>query len=118
MVDKQKSMAAEQNVVMDGRDIGTHVLPQAQYKFFLTASLEERARRRKKDFEALDEGMDIEKIMESIRKRDTEDAQRKISPLKQAEDAILIDTTKKSIDEVLEEILRIINKNGKKEFTS
>ena len=118
MVEKQQKIAHSQSVVMDGRDIGTQVLPDADFKFFLTASLEERARRRKKDFEALEERMDLTQIMESIRKRDEVDASREVGPLKQAEDAVLIDTTTKTVDEVLSEMLRIIGKNGTKEFTS
>ncbi len=118
MVDKQQKIACEHSVVMDGRDIGTKVLPEADFKFFLTASLEERARRRKKDFEALKENISFEQIKESIRKRDEIDEGRKISPLRKAENAILIDTTTKSVEEILDDMLIIINKNGKKEFTS
>lgn len=118
MVSKQQKIARNQSVVMDGRDIGTQVLPEANFKFFLTASLDERARRRKKDFEALSEDISFAQIKESIRKRDEIDVSRKISPLKQAENAILIDTTTKKVEEILEDMLIIINKNGKKEFTS
>jgi cytidylate kinase len=113
MVEKQQRIAKSHPVVMDGRDIGTQVLPKAEFKFFLIASLEERARRRKKDFDALEESLDLRQIMDSISKRDQEDENREISPLKQASDAILIDTTFKSVDDVLAEMLGIIDKNEK-----
>lgn len=116
MVDKQRDMARHANVVMDGRDIGTHVLPDADYKFFLTASLEERARRRQRDFLSLDEPMDLSRIMKSIEERDQQDSSRKASPLRQAQDAIAIDTTHLTVDQVLDEIERIMG-TSRKGFT-
>lgn len=108
MVDKQREMARQADVIMDGRDIGTHVLPGAEYKFFLTASLAERARRRQRDFVSLDEPLDLDRIMKSIEARDEQDSKRETSPLRQANDAILIDTTKMDVEQVLQEIERII----------
>ena len=98
---------------MDGRDIGTTIFPNADVKIYLDASAEERAKRRyKQDIEA---GMNItyEEVLNEIKKRDISETQRKISPLRQAEDAIYIDTTEKTIEEVVEEIIRIIKENMK-----
>ncbi len=100
----QRKIAENKNVVMDGRDIATAVLPNATYKFFLTASIEERAERRylelkKKGFEVT-----LEKIQEEIKNRDKIDMEREIAPLRKAEDAILIDTTGKTIEEVVDKI--------------
>lgn len=101
----QQEIACNKSIVMDGRDIGTKVLPNATYKFFLTASIEERATRRYN--EMIQKGMDVDKaqLIEEIRLRDYEDSNRKISPLKQADDAITIDTTEHSIEEVVSMIL-------------
>jgi cytidylate kinase len=111
LVAMQQEIAGEQSVVMDGRDIGTKVLPNAEYKFFLVASVEERAKRR--TLELLSKGIeaDEKKIAEDIARRDKLDSERAVSPLKQAEDAVKLDTTTLSIDEVVNEILRRINKN-------
>lgn len=105
LVELQQQIAAHQSIVMDGRDIGTKVLPNATYKFFLTASIEERAKRR--FIELKEKGLDVElnELIEEIRLRDYEDSNRKLSPLKPAEDAIHIDTTKSNIQEVVAEIL-------------
>lgn len=106
LVHKQQEIAERQSVVMDGRDIGTHVLPNADVKIFLTASIEERARRRCK--ELLDKGIpaDLESLQEQIRRRDENDRNRAYAPLRQAEDAILIDTTNRSVQEAVEVILQ------------
>lgn len=110
LVDLQRKMSKSKNIVMDGRDIGTVVLSHAKYKFFLTASIKERARRRylelKKDS---DFKVSLKDIEEDIRKRDEIDSNREDSPLKQAEDAMLIDTTDKSIDEVVDIIISAVN---------
>ena len=98
---------------MDGRDIGTVILPHADFKFFLTASPEERAKRRTKELEEKGEKVDYQLILEEIIKRDDVDKKRSTSPLKRAEDAILIDTDNKNIEEVFHLILNIINQ-GKK----
>ncbi len=110
MVENQRLMAADCNVVMDGRDIGTHVLTNATFKFFLTASIDERASRRYK--EILDKGYtaDLEKIKEEIFLRDKKDQERAISPLKKAKDAILLDTSNLSIEEVINKILDYVKK--------
>lgn len=92
---------------MDGRDIGTHVLKDAELKIFMSASVEERAKRRLLDNEKRGIPSDFEKLKEEIALRDQQDMEREISPLVQAEDAIFLDTTHLSIEEVAEEILRM-----------
>ncbi|WP_124727311.1 (d)CMP kinase [Staphylospora marina] len=116
LVNKQQEIAATQHVVMDGRDIGTHVLPDADVKIFLTASIDERARRRFEELTAKGLSPDFDRIREEIRRRDENDRTRVHSPLRQAEDAIRIDTTGRSVDEVVETILRLCrNKMGGEE---
>ena len=110
LVELQQQLARRQNVVMDGRDIGTVVLPDAQVKIFLTASVEVRAGRRYKEMIEKGEEADLEAIKAQIRERDERDMNREISPLKQAEDAVLVDTSDMSIDEVVERILGIVEK--------
>ncbi|WP_147804809.1 (d)CMP kinase [Alkalicoccus halolimnae] len=107
MVMKQQELAAKGKTVMDGRDIGTAVLPEAAVKFFLTASVQERAERRY--LEQTEKGIesDIELLKEEISKRDRLDTERKTAPLKKADDALEIDTTNMSIDEVVERLLTI-----------
>ena len=110
LVAEQRKMALDKGYIMDGRDIGTVVLKDAEVKIFLTASVEARARRRYlQDKEA---GMDVslEVLKEEIEKRDYQDTHREVSPLKKAEDAIVVDSSDLSIDEVVSEILDIINK--------
>ncbi|MFD2115984.1 (d)CMP kinase [Paenibacillus yanchengensis] len=102
----QRELAATKGVVMDGRDIGTAVLPSAELKIFLTASVSERASRRFKQLKP-HEQMDLETLEKSIATRDELDKQRDISPLVQAEDAILLDSTGKSIDEVVQEVVNL-----------
>ncbi|MDR7869982.1 MAG: (d)CMP kinase [Tissierellaceae bacterium] len=109
LVRYQRNMAKSKSVIMDGRDIGTVVLPNADYKFFLTASVEERASRRYK--ELLDRGekhISLDSIIIDIVKRDEIDSNREISPLVQAKDAYLLDTTNKSIDESVDYIISIV----------
>lgn len=105
MVELQKKIAGDQSVVMDGRDIATHVLPDADFKFFLVASSEERAKRRQS--ELLKKGYDIplETLIDEIDKRDKLDSEREVSPLRQADDAIRVDTTNMTIEEVIGFIL-------------
>ena len=107
LVELQQQLAKRENVVMDGRDIGTQVLPGAQVKVYLTASARTRAERRYK--ELLEKGLeaDLQKIEEDINQRDYQDMNRKISPLRQAEDAVLLDSSHMTIEEVAEEILRL-----------
>lgn len=101
----QKDLASKNNVVMDGRDIGTCVLPDADVKVYLTASAGVRAKRRFDELTAKGETCDIRKIEEDIVKRDEQDMNREIAPLKQAEDAVLIDSSYLSIEEVVRAIL-------------
>lgn len=98
----QRRLAEGGGVVMEGRDIGTVVLPAADVKFFLTASEEERARRRYEQRRAFGESVDLEKIKADIHARDERDKNREVAPLKQAADAILVDSTDMSEDEVLD----------------
>lgn len=96
----QRDLARENDVVMDGRDIGTFVLPEADVKIYLTASVEERAKRRYLELEAKGMTADLEKIKEDIRTRDYQDMNRSIAPLKKAEDALVVDSSKMTISEV------------------
>ena len=106
LLDIQRDLAKEYNVVMDGRDIGTNVLPNADLKIYLTASSKERANRRYKVLVEKGETADFDKIEADIIERDNRDMNRAIAPLKQAEDAILVDSSNMSIDEVVERILK------------
>jgi len=108
LVEKQQSLAQKNKVVMDGRDITTVVLPEAEHKFFLTASLAERAKRRYQEMRSKNNDADLEEIKKSIARRDKLDSEREHSPLKKAEDAVLIDTTELSIDEVLKKMISLI----------
>ena len=114
LVELQKQLAAKENVIMDGRDIGTCVLPDAPAKIYLTASVEVRAVRRYK--ELLEKGMeaDLKEIEKDIEDRDYRDMHREHSPLKQAEDAVLLDTSSMTLDQVVEEILKIVREKGYK----
>ena len=105
LVELQKQLAAREDVVMDGRDIGTCVLPHAQVKIYLTASVEERARRRCLELQKKGQEADLENIQETIRQRDYRDMHRENSPLVQAEDAVLVDTSDLTVDEVIARIL-------------
>ena len=107
MVELQRAMAADGAVVMDGRDIGTNVLPNADVKIFLTASVEERARRRYDEMVAKGYAVDFDALKDEIASRDKQDSERAISPLRQAEDAVLLDSTALSIDEVVARILEL-----------
>ena len=116
MVSLQRQMAGEMNVVMDGRDIGTTVLPNAAVKIFLVASVHSRAERRMLDFKerGIKTNQSLEEIEQDISERDYKDSHRKISPLKKAQDAIEIDTTSMSVDQVVNAILSEIKKSQKK----
>ncbi len=109
MVMQQQAMATRKEIIMDGRDIGTVVLPNTPYKFFLTASIEARAIRRYEELVSKGFNVTLEQIKDDISSRDTQDMSRSESPLVQAEDAILIDTTDLSIDGVVEVLLNHIN---------
>lgn len=107
LTQRQRDIAAAGNIVMDGRDIGTTVLPDAELKVFMVASVEERARRRFLDNQAKGIDVPVEVLEQEIAARDHKDSTRATSPLKQADDAVRIDTTHMSIDEVVTEILRL-----------
>lgn len=108
MVDAQRKMAEEGGIVMDGRDIGTAVLPDAELKVFMTASVDERARRR--HAENLRRGFDssLEQLAQEIALRDKKDSEREVSPLTRAEDAVLLDTTSMSISEAADAIMELV----------
>ncbi|WP_294149349.1 (d)CMP kinase [uncultured Selenomonas sp.] len=113
MVDLQRQMATEGGVLMDGRDIATHVLPDADVKIFLTASIEERAQRRWKEMKEKGYDMSLEELQKDIAARDKADSEREISPLVQADDATLLDTTGLSIDGVVARILAMCSEAGR-----
>lgn len=108
LVDLQRKLAENNDVVMDGRDIGTHVLPNAKPKIYLTASSMVRAKRRYDEMTAKGEICDLDTIEKDIIERDERDKNREISPLRQAEDAVLIDTSDMTIDQVKEKIISLI----------
>ncbi|PFJ12179.1 cytidylate kinase [Bacillus cereus] len=109
MVRRQQELAKKGGVVMDGRDIGTHVLPDAEVKIFMLASVEERAERR--HLENINKGFDsnLEQLKEEIAQRDKLDSEREVSPLKKADDAWELDTTSVSIEEVVQKIMGIVS---------
>ena len=107
LVELQQKLARETNVVMDGRDIGTVVLPDADVKVYLTASVETRAKRRFLELQEKGEPADLAKIAADIEDRDYRDMHRDISPLRQAEDATLVDSSDMTIDQVVERILEL-----------
>ena len=107
MLDLQRNLARTQDVVMDGRDIGTVILPDADCKIYLTASSATRAKRRYDELVAKGELCDLETIEKDIIARDYQDMHREIAPLKQAEDAVLVDSSEMTIEEVVERIIRI-----------
>ena len=104
----QRQLAKKANVIMDGRDIGTTVLPDAFCKIYLTASVDARAKRRFDELSAKNEPCSYETIKADIEERDYQDMHREISPLKQAEDAVLVDTSEMTVDEVVDHIEQII----------
>lgn len=113
MVSMQRELAAIENVVMDGRDIGTQVLPDSEVKIFLTASIEERAMRRFKEW--LDKGYqpNLEELKQEIALRDKLDSERESSPLKCADDAVVVDSSGYTIDEVVDKIIEIYRRKIK-----
>lgn len=112
MVDQQRRMGEAGGVLMDGRDIGTVVFPNAQLKIFLTASVEERARRRYAEMVAKGQQVDLQQLQEDIAERDKQDSERAISPLRQAEDALLLDTSDMGISEVTDKILQLVQERA------
>ncbi|MCE5089723.1 (d)CMP kinase [Staphylococcus devriesei] len=107
-VEKQKDLAAKKGIVMDGRDIGTVVLPDADLKIYMIASVEERAERRQKENEKRGIPSTLSQLKKEIEDRDQYDMNREISPLRKAKDAITIDTTSKTIEEVTKEIMALV----------
>lgn len=112
MVDQQRRMGEAGGVLMDGRDIGTVVFPNAQLKIFLTASVEERARRRYAEMVAKGQQVDLQQLQADIAERDKQDSERAISPLRQAEDALLLDTSDMGISEVTDRILQLVQERA------
>ncbi len=108
LVATQRKMGETKSIIMDGRDIGTNVLAGAEYKFFVTASPDERAKRRQKELSEKGRDISYEEVLGDIIKRDNKDTTRKLNPLKQADDAILIDTTGMTVEEVVSRILKEI----------
>ena len=114
LVELQQNLAGRADIIMDGRDIGTCVLPNAAVKIYLTASVKTRAERRYAELQAKGEACELCAIEKDIEDRDYRDMHREISPLKQAEDAILVDSSRMSIDEVVEYILKIVKETKTK----
>ena len=108
LFDLQQELAAHNNVVMDGRDIGTVVLPKAQVKIFLTASPEERARRRFKDLEEAGKAISYEEVLKDVKERDYNDSHRTVSPLLPATDAVHFDNTGYTLEQSVEKILALV----------
>ena len=112
LLDMQREMAEKHNVIMDGRDIGTVVLPEAELKIFLTASPEERARRRCQELEPRGTPEPYEKVLADIQRRDYNDTHRSAAPLRQAEDAVLLDTTHLDFDGALQAVEALIRERS------
>ncbi len=112
MVGLQQALAQSQSVVMDGRDTTTTVLPEADLKIYLNASVEEREKRRLFELEAQGHSLKLEDLVEQITRRDRLDSTRKVSPLRKAKDAIEIDTTMLTIDQVVEQVLTLVPRRG------
>ena len=113
LLELQRKLAKENDVVMDGRDIGTNILPNAECKIYLTASSRVRAERRYLELKEKGEDCDLDTIEKEIIERDERDMNREIAPLKQAEDAVYLDTSDMSIEEVKDKIISIIDSCGK-----
>ena len=104
LLELQRTLAAEKDVIMDGRDIGTNILPNADVKIYLTASVETRAKRRYDELTEKGENCDFEEIARDIQERDARDMNREIAPLKKADDAVLVDSSDMTIEEVVNTI--------------
>lgn len=111
----QRRLGAGGGVVAEGRDMGTVVFPDAEFKFFVTAGAEERARRRYRELAEKGYPVDYDSILEEVKKRDEQDSKRELAPLKSAEDAIMIDTTNLKIEQVVEKILKVIQDKSLRE---
>lgn len=110
LMEMQRSLARKNSVIMDGRDIGTVVLPNADIKVFLTASAEARARRRVRELEEKGQSFSFEQILQDMRERDERDSQRAAAPLKAADDAVLVDTTALTLEESIEALCALIDR--------
>lgn len=110
LLDMQRDVAKEHNVIMDGRDIGTVVLPKATVKIFLTASPEVRAKRRTDELIAKGQKANYNKVLQEIKQRDYQDTHREIAPLKMSRDSVKVDTSEMGIDQVVEQIRQIVGK--------
>src|SRR5699024_4849829 len=110
LLEAQRDMAKKGNILMDGRDIGTVILPDAPVKIFLTASAETRAERRYLELIGKGQQVTRESVLHDVVERDRQDMSRAVAPLKQAEDAVLLDTSKMTLDESIEAVLQIIRK--------
>ena len=113
MVELQREFAASHDVVLDGRDIGTFVLPEANCKFYMTASPEERAERRHKELVEKGSACTFKEVLDDINKRDYNDSHRAVAPLRQADDAVYIDTTDMTPEEVTELVVRTVSEKRK-----
>lgn len=114
MVELQRDFASKNDVVLDGRDIGTFVLPNANCKFYLTATPQERAQRRMKDLQSKGENVDFDQLLQDIIQRDYNDSHREVAPLKQADDADFVDTTQMSIEDVVAHVKEVVYIKTKK----
>ena len=112
MVRRQQELAAAQDMLLDGRDICTTVLPNAPVKIYLTASSEERARRRWKEMQEKGMPASFEEVLQQVIERDEQDMNRPVEPLRQAEDAVLLDSTELTFDQVVETILKLVEESG------
>lgn len=113
LMDTQREIAKKNSVVMDGRDIGTVILPKADVKIFLTASLEERTRRRFEELNKVNDNIKYEEVFNQMRERDFNDTNRKVAPLRPAEDAVIFDSTKLEFEQVVSELTNIIKEKLK-----
>jgi cytidylate kinase len=112
LLELQRDMAKKQDVLMDGRDIGTVVLPDAALKVYLDADVNERARRRQAELVAKGQALTVEAVREDLRARDAQDMQRATAPLRQAEDAVFLDSTGQSPQQLAQEIVRLAQARG------
>lgn len=112
LVEIQRNISKDRSIIMDGRDIGSVVLPEAEFKFYIIASIEERGKRRYKELIQKGYNVNLNEIIKEIEERDRADSTRKIAPLIKCKDAVEVDTTNKTIDEVISEMLKIIDRRA------
>lgn len=118
MVELQQNIGKNNSIVAEGRDIGTVVFPDAEYKFFLDATIEERARRRMQDEKNPSKDLDLKSVMEKLKQRDAYDSTRDVSPLRKAPDAFYIDSTNMSVDEICDIIVRMVKEDSQGEYSN